>query len=151
MKNSPLKKWSYGLDPVETLEDMPKGAIGFVYMISINNKHYIGKKSLFSRRKRNFGKKEIAKITDKRKKHWEYVTKESDWKTYCSSNKEVKELMKFEEGARSILAYAFSKKELSYLEEKYQYGYSVLETEVFYNDNIAGRYFKEDFIKSPKK
>jgi hypothetical protein len=151
MKNSPLRNWTYGLHSVTSTADMPNGAIGFVYCITVNDKKYIGKKSLYSRRKRKFGKKEIAKITDKRKKLWEYVVKESDWKTYCSSNKEVKELMKFEVGDRAILAYAYSKKELSYLEEKHQYQYSVLESDAYYNDNIAGRYFKEDFIKPPQK
>lgn len=129
---------------VNSIEDMPESAIGFIYLIElVDGRKYIGKKSLYSKRKRKFGKKEIAKITDKRKKHWEYVIKESNWKEYCSSNKELKELIK--QGIKYhkyILDYAYTKKELSYKEEKQLFINEVLESKIWFNSNISGRYFK---------
>lgn len=128
---------------VKSKDDMPEGTIGFIYLIETSKGKYIGKKSLFTKRKRRFGKKEIAKITDKRKKHWEYVIKESDWKTYCSSNKELRELIKGGLKCKKyILGYAQTKKELSYKEEKQLFINEVLEDKKYFNSNISGRYFK---------
>jgi hypothetical protein len=138
--------WIYNGEEITSIDQMPEGAIGFVYNIVTNEgREYIGKKNLYSKRKRKFGKKEIAKITDKRKKHWEYVTKESDWKTYNSSNKELKEDIKNGvEVTKYILQFAFEKKELSYLEEKHLWCCGVLEHgDKYYNSNIAGRYYKK--------
>lgn len=128
---------------IKSVEDMPKDSIGFVYLIETDKGSYIGKKQLYTKRKRKFGKKEIAKIKDKRLKHWEYVIKESNWKVYNSSNKELKELLK--NGLKCnkyILDYAKTKKELSYKEEKQLYINEVLEKEEYFNSNISGRYFK---------
>ena len=51
------------------------------------------------------------------------VSKESDWKTYWSSNKQLVELVKKEPKEnfkRTVLHFANSKKELTYFETKYQ-------------------------------
>ena len=66
---------------------------GFIYCIenTVTSQFYIGKKQVVSIRKRKFGKKETAALTDKRMKKYEMVTKESDWLEYRSSNKVVKE------------------------------------------------------------
>lgn len=138
--------WIYQGEEVNSLEKIPEGAIGFVYhIVTSEGREYIGKKNLYTKRKRKFGKKEIAKLTDKRLKHWEYVVKESDWKTYNSSNKQLKEDIKNGiEITKYIVAYAFEKKELSYLEEKNLWCNGVLEHgDKYYNDNISGRYFKK--------
>lgn len=129
---------------INSIADMPKGAIGFVYLITNKEKYemYIGKKSLYSTIKRKFGKKESASVTDKRKKLYEMVTKESNWKTYQSSNKEVQG---WKEPSKQILEFAYSKKELSYLEEKYLFKNDVLEDKTYKNDNIGGKYFKDEF------
>lgn len=143
--------WQYQGEIIDSIDKIPEGAIGIIYNILIHDtgQEYIGKKQLFSKRKRRFGKKEIAKITDKRKKHWEYVIKESDWKTYNSSNDKVKELIT--NGAqvtKYILQFAYSKKELSYLEEKHLMCNSVLEHgDKFLNDNVSGRYFRRDITE----
>lgn len=83
--------------------DIPPLAIGFVYRIDLEDgRYYIGKKNLTSTRGR--GKKA--------------VTKESNWKTYCSSSKELKEIIK--NGninyKKEILEFCFSKAELTYRE-----------------------------------
>ena len=46
---------------------------------------------------------------------------------------------------RAILQCAYSKKELTYLENKILFTLAVLENEDYLNDNIEGRYFKKDF------
>lgn len=134
---------------IDSIAKIPKEAIGFIYLIeTIDGRKYIGKKNFYSKRKRKFGKKEIAKIRDKRRKHWEYVIKESDWKTYVSSNKKLQEEIK--KGLvykKYILDYAFSKKELSYKEEKLLFTQEVLERTNWMNDNIRGVYFRKDISK----
>ena len=44
-----------------------------------------------------------------------------------------------------IFSFVFSKKELTYLENKYLFSLEVLESDEYLNDNIEGRYFKKDF------
>lgn len=148
-----MSYWIYNVNNrVSTVDSphIPEGAVGFIYMIkTYSGKAYIGKKNLFTKRKRKFGKKEAALITDKRKKLWEYVIKPSDWLTYIGSNKELqKDIAKGVKYEKYILDFAFSKKQLSYLEEKQLYVNEVLESDKWYNDNISGRYFTKDVIKT---
>ena len=141
--------WTHQLTPVTETTDMPEDVLGFVYLITTSTgKKYIGKKSLFSIRKRKFGKKEAALVTDKRKKLYEMVKKESDWKTYTGSNSILNEDIKNGvEYKKEILEYAFSKKQLSYLETKALFSFGVLETEnEYYNSNINGTYYRKDII-----
>lgn len=144
-----LPIWTYQTIPVTETSDMPENVYGFVYLITTSSgKKYIGKKILFSIRKRKFGKKEAALVTDKRKKLYEMVKKESDWKTYTGSNPELNEDIKNGmEYKKEILEYAFSKKQLSYLETKLLFVHGVLETENdYYNSNINGTYYRKDII-----
>jgi hypothetical protein len=85
--------WTYNGKCITEVSDMPEGVFGFIYKITNGktNEFYIGKKQVVSVRKRKFGKKETAALTDKRMKKYEMVTKESDWLEYRSSNKVVKE------------------------------------------------------------
>ena len=46
---------------------------------------------------------------------------------------------------KSILEYAYSKKELTYLENKALYCLGVLEDEHSMNGNIAGKFYKDEF------
>ena len=129
-------------------DDMiPKDAVGFVYLM--NYKHsdgkfysYIGKKNFYSRRKKKFGKKALAAMTDKRAKKYETVIK-LDYENYFSSNKELKQAYK--DGKliyRTILKICFSKMELTYEETKAQFKYEVLERDDYLNGNILGRFYK---------
>jgi len=143
--------WLYGGYEISCIDDMPKGTVGFIY--EVHHKptgiRYIGKKQIYSTRKRKFGKKEISKITDKRKKLYEMVTKESDWKTYYGSQKEIKELVKSnssEDFERTILCFVSSKKLLTYFETKELFKREVLESSGKYlNDNILGKFYTKDF------
>ena len=139
--------WLYKGHPVTEVSDMPKDVHGFVYCVKTEDgKKYIGKKTLFSNRKRKFGKKESALITDKRKKLYEIVRKESDWKDYTGSNKFLNEdITKGKSYQKEILYYAYLKKQLSYLENRELYTRGVLEHgDEYYNSNIAGSFFKKD-------
>jgi hypothetical protein len=139
--------WTHKSLPVTDVSDMPENVHGFVYCIKTNDgRKYIGKKTLFSNRKRKFGKKESSLITDKRKKLWEIVRKESDWEAYNGSNSELNEVINSGmEYSKEILHYAFHKKQLSYLENRELYEQRVLEQpDVYYNSNIGGSFFRKD-------
>ena len=129
-------------------DDMiPKGAVGFVYMMNYKAKDgvmysYIGKKNFYSKRKKKFGKKALAAMTDKRAKKYETVVK-LDYENYFSSNKELKQAYK--DGKmiyRTILKICFSKASLTYEETKAQFKYEVLERDYYLNGNILGRFYK---------
>jgi hypothetical protein len=140
-------KWMYG-------EDFnPEDYTGFIYKITnlTNGKFYIGKKSFFHNTNVKLGKKELAAlpVTRGKKPTKKLVTKESDWKNYWGSNKElindVKELGEdcFE---CIILKLCTTKKQLTYFEVHYQCAHDCLLGANSYNDNILGKFFYRDFI-----
>ena len=107
-------------------------AIGFVYLITnkVNNKFYIGKKSLsMSKTKQIKGKKKKTRV-------------ESLWKGYYGSSPALKEdvdRLGKENFKREILHLCYSKTDLTYLELREQIDRRVLETETAYNDWIMCR------------
>jgi hypothetical protein len=141
--------WIYNGSFITELNDMPKGTIGFIYKIT-NGKtgeYYIGKKNVLSTRKRKFGKKEIALLTDKRLKTYEMVISESDWKSYRSSNKHVQEWFKDKENDQlelRILRFCSSTKSLTYYELQEQFSHDVLGDKRALNDNLLGKFFRKD-------
>ena len=147
--------WTYKGKYITKLSDMPENVFGFIYKIT-NGKtgqFYIGKKQVVSIRKRKFGKKETAALQDKRMKKYEMVTKESDWSSYRSSNKEVtnwfitdgipnediNDQLKLE-----ILRFCTNKKSLTYYELQEQFAHDVLGDELSLNDNLLGKFFRKD-------
>lgn len=132
-------------------EEFPEGTYGYVYQTTHipTGKKYIGKKTLIYNLKKKLGKKELSEWTGRgRPPATKIVKKESDWKDYYGSHNFIKGLIKEghqHEFEREILQLAFSKKELTYLENKWLFSMSVLESTDFLNDNIEGRYFKKDF------
>lgn len=147
--------WTYKGKYITELSDMPENVFGFIYKIT-NGKtgqFYIGKKQVVSIRKRKFGKKETAALQDKRMKKYEMVTKESDWSSYRSSNKEVtnwfitdgipnediNDQLKLE-----ILRFCTNKKSLTYYELQEQFAHDVLGDELSLNDNLLGKFFRKD-------
>src|SRR5210317_1430940 len=131
--------WTYKGKLITELSDMPENVFGFIYKITNGktDEYYIGKKQVLSVRKRNFGKREIAALEDKRMKKYEYVTKESDWKEYRSSNKVVKGWFDENETALNegrnddindrlelrILRFCSNKKSLTYYELQEQFAH----------------------------
>lgn len=138
-------KWTYNGNIIENINNLPEGAIGFTYLIVnlTKKKQYIGKKFLFSERKKNLTKKEIAALENKRLKKWKLVKTESDWLTYNGSNKQLLEdIQAGDEIFKVILKVCFSKIQLTYEEIKALFINEVLEKETYYNDNINGTWFR---------
>ena len=128
--------WLYN-DKVFESEDI-KDYFGFCYLLTDleNGKQYIGRKYFYSIRK----KKGIRKK----------VRSESDWKSYYSSSKKVKQMV-LESGhnrfKREILSLYIKKGQVNYNETKLLFQHNVLEAvdengeKLYYNDNIMNRYF----------
>jgi hypothetical protein len=126
--------------------DIPEGAIGFVYHMSVilngNSYAYIGKKNFFANIKKPMGKKALAQTTDKRLKKYTRIVK-PNFMAYHSSNQQLKEAHKAGcKIKREILMICYSATELTYQEVKHQFKYEVLEKEEFLNGNILGKFYK---------
>jgi hypothetical protein len=135
--------WTYEGEEIKSLEDVPKGAVGFIYLITnLDGYWYVGKKSLFSTVTRPPLKGQRAK----RK-----VTKESKWLLYKSSNKTVKEWEDWEINNRTIINWAYTKKHLTYLECHALFSLNVLRNEKSLNDNILGKFFSSDLDFLPNE
>lgn len=129
--------WIYENTP---LEEIPEGAIGFVYEIvnTATGRRYIGKKHFyFSKTKQVKGKKKKIKV-------------ESDWRTYFGSNKELQEHValwgetKFE---RTILRMCYSKGEMNYYETKAIFATDAVISEEYYNEWVSVRVRKNHVKK----
>ena len=140
-------QWNYQDKIIQEISDLPEGAFGFIYQTTHlpTGKKYIGKKSLIYNLKKKLGKKEKALWEGKgRPPVYKRVLKESDWKTYYGSHAFIKEAHDYDLH-RKILQIAYNKKELTYLECKYQFISEVLEDKKYLNDNILGKFYDRDF------
>lgn len=138
--------WNYSGKPVKVIEDMPEGTLGFVYKITNikTGKFYIGRKVTVNRKKTRIGVREKAKT--KTRKTFKVVIKESNWKSYTGSCKELNEdIAKYGESAftKEILEYCCGRKYLNFAELEYQIKYEVLRVNS-YNGNVAGKYYRKD-------
>lgn len=109
--------------------DLNSEAFGFVYEICCKplDKKYIGRKQCLSKIKRK-------PLKGKKRKRIEQ--KESDWKTYTGSSKELNEdIQKYgkENFTFTIIEWCGSKWELGYKEIKRQIEQDVILSESFYN------------------
>jgi len=141
--------WTYNNEKITSINQLPKGAYGFIYMLEYDTyKAYIGKKDLYSYQtlpalkngSQRPNSERIGRNKNGKRVYFDKVRKESNWKQYTSSSKDIPKEAKITK--KHILAIAYSKRHLSYLETKYLFCYEVLESEDFYNKNISGRYFK---------
>lgn len=140
--------WTYKDKDIDNVTQMPENVFGFVYKIRnvTKGKSYIGRKQIFSARKKNLTKKELSLITDKRAKKYKMVTTESKWQDYTGSNKELNNDIKNGDTIeKTILHFVDSKAKLTYFETKYQFELGVIETDSWYNDNINGKYYRKIF------
>jgi len=134
----------------KTLLVPPMEAIGFIYLITnlSNNKKYIGRKQFFSTTKKKLGKKAIAALQDKRKKHYQHITKESNWRSYTGSNKVLNKEIEDTNPPlhKEVLRICYSKKSLNYWETYNLFLHNVLQDDKYYNSNIQGKFFAKDLI-----
>ena len=114
--------------------DIPPFAYGFIYRLSFSDDTwYIGRKQFWSERR-------AKPLKGMRKNAKRMVTKESNWRAYCSSSELVK--AKVESGMipkREILYICCSKMELTYQENKHLYCSGALETPMSLNKDISGK------------
>lgn len=126
--------WTY--ENKEFTSEMIGEYIGFVYEITdtSNGMKYIGKKLFVSK---------VTKPPLKGKKNKRRSVKESDWKTYCGSNDEVKQLVEqfgLERFSRRILRLCKSKGSLNYWEMYEQMvNHVLLKPTEYYNQYIGSR------------
>jgi len=145
--------WYYKGEAMTSVEDFPPSTFGFVYRVTHepSGKIYIGKKVLQFTRKAKLTKRDLALYEGEkgRKPTFKKVTKESDWKTYYGSHKEILALIKDgkqEDFKREILTCVTTKKLLTYEETKALFLYEVLiNPDKYFNDNILGKFFRKDF------
>jgi hypothetical protein len=121
---------------------------GFIYKITYTDPktkeefQYIGKKQFFAKRTVKKGKKALAAMTDKRGSKKVTTVKESDWKTYQSSNQFLKKIdPKFLK--KEIISFCQDAMQCTYLEVKYQMTHEVLESSKWLNGNILGKLFNQ--------
>ena len=130
--------WYYQNTIVETL---PEICIGFVYCITnnITGRKYIGKKlSKFS--KTTYKTVKLKNGTKKKKRIKSKI--DSDWREYYGSNDQLNkdvEQIGGENFTREIIYYCTSKAECSYIEAREQFSRRVLESDDYYNGQIAVR------------
>lgn len=144
--------WKYKGKNIKTIEDIPEGALGFIYKItnkSKKGKYYIGRKTAVSLRKLKLTKKDKLLPENKRKK-FKYVPKESDWKKYWGSSKYLLEDIEAgDKCTREILRFCFSKAELSYYElEAIVCSGALLDTEGNYNFWVSAKVYSAHLLKT---
>jgi len=134
--------WMFNGKPVV---DAPAFASGFVYRVinNIDGRVYIGQKKLV--------RTQIKRKAGKRNKK---IIKESDWRDYYGSNKELLADIEYYGAVnftREILKWCSTKGDMNYYELKYQIQYEVLEhPERYYNSYIGGR-INRNHLSSNKK
>lgn len=136
--------WYY--NEKEFTSEMINDYIGFVYVITdlSNNKKYVGKKTLTSKRK-------LPPLKGKKRRRTKIV--ESDWQKYYGSSEEVNQLVETlgqDNFKREILHLCKSKSEMSYLELKEQMEREVLLNDEYYNGIIQVKIHRSH-VKSLKK
>ena len=144
--------WLYNNEEITDISQFPLGTFGFIYEVSTpEGRKYIGKKALYHNKKTKLKKSELAEQSGRgRRALHKIVSKESDWKKYYGSNKHLKNQIAegevtLESLGKQIIEIGFNKKHLTYLETKYLFQLEVLEKpDLYYNDNILGKFFTKD-------
>lgn len=122
-----------------TDDKIPSKAQGFIYILTYTptGQRYIGRKLLTKAHRRQQNKKIIRSRV------------ESDWREYWSSSPEIKSMIE-KEGTdnfvREVLVFADTKGQLNYLEEKFLYCVSALESEHWLNSNIRSKMYKRNIL-----
>lgn len=142
--------WTYKNNPIASINDIPKGVIGFIYLLEYEDgTKYVGKKNLYSIKTlptlkngtiRPNAERVFKNIKGKRLP-FDRIIKETNWLTYNSSSSKAKKLKPIK---RKILKFALSKMNLTYLEVKYLFVLGCLESDKYLNDNILGKFYRTE-------
>lgn len=131
MTNDYDNPWTFN-DKIFTSEDIGN-YVGYVYVIeSPTGELYIGRKYFYS----------IRKVKGKTRRQ----RKESDWKKYYGSSKELLTLIEKYgkvEFKRIILSLHTTRGDCNYEEVKQQFLHNVLEDDRFINENINGKWHRK--------
>ncbi len=136
--------WYYNGE--EFTSEMIEDNVGFVYIITnvSNNRKYVGKKTLVSKRK-------LPPLKGKKRRRTKIV--ESKWQDYFGSSDEVNAILE-EHGRdifkREILHLCKSKSEMSYIEIKEQMDREVVLNDEYYNGIIQVKIHRAH-VKKMKK
>ena len=127
---------SHWLYKNKILEEAPEGYFGFVYLITNlkSGRKYIGRKY--------FGTTRRVKVAGKKRR--KVIRKDSNWKDYTGSSKELNEDIKtlgMLQFRFEILILGKTKGQVNYLEENLHHRFHVPSNEQFYNDCIGPRRF----------
>lgn len=136
-----MVNWTYKGKEITDVSQLGN-IFGFCYKITnlSNNKTYYGSKQVVSIRKKRYGKKKIAQMTDRRKSKYEMITKEMPgWKEYTGSSKHLNSDLheKGHQYKKEILTLCKSKTELKYRELQWIVCEDCLTDEMSYNANIS--------------
>ena len=113
-------------------EEESQKYIGFIYKITINDQKYIGSKV--------FRYNKTKKIKDKKNK--KHFTVESDWKTYYGSSEYFEKLIENDPNCAKYEVIKLVERNVMYWEMYYQIKYDVLHDDLFVNEHICGRYYR---------
>ena len=127
---------SHWLYKNKTLEEAPEGYFGFVYLITNlkSGRKYIGRKY--------FGTTRRVKVAGKKRR--KVIRKDSNWKEYTGSSKELNNDIKtlgMLQFRFEILILGRTKGQVNYLEENIHHRFHVASSYEFYNDCIGPRRF----------
>lgn len=131
--------WYYQGSEIQD-DQIPAKAAGFIYVITYKptGQQYIGRKLLTKAHRRQKNKKIIRSRV------------ESDWREYWSSSPEINRMIEEESGTdnfvREILMFADTKGQLNYLEEKFLYCVSAMESDHWLNSNIRSKMYKRNIL-----
>ena len=127
---------SHWLYKNKTLEEAPEGYFRFVYLITNlkSGRKYIGRKY--------FGTTRRVKVAGKKRR--KVIRKDSNWKEYTGSSKELNNDIKtlgMLQFRFEILILGRTKGQVNYLEENIHHRFHVASSYEFYNDCIGPRRF----------
>lgn len=138
-----------GWTVISDINKMPKGTIGFVYLIHFDDgTKYIGKKNIYITKTLKQPKsgvrpntiKVIMRNTGKGfRQAYNIIQEESNWKEYKGSVVECKDKTPTD---KIILHFCFTSYDLTYWEAYYQFRERVLFDNEFLNDNILGKFYR---------
>jgi hypothetical protein len=121
--------------------EVPENPYGFIYIITnkVNGRMYVGKKQILTKLKRKPLKGRVNKRIS---------IKETDWKTYTGSSKELNldiEKYGIQNFLFEIIKFCDNKSQMAYFEAKEQFDREVLIKEEYYNGIINLRLGKIKF------